>query len=168
MTCGPKASCLALLLVACSSSGADPALDAQVDAESPDARLALDAAVFDAGEHDARADASADASVEGAQDAALEAGEPFVCDVQLPTSCPAPAPTYADVAPIIAQRCAVCHGQVQTGNWPLDTYSHVASWREEIRTELVNCTMPPRDSGLSIPDEERMTILTWIRCDLPR
>ena len=91
----------------------------------------------------------------------------MVCSVQAPTACAEPAPAYADVAPIFEQNCVVCHSG-QAGNWPLSTYSHVASWADEIRGVLLQCAMPPPDSGLRIEDAERDLLLAWIRCGLPR
>jgi len=92
---------------------------------------------------------------------------PAVCDVKLPTSCPSPAPTYADVQPIFAARCVVCHSGTPNGPWPLTTYGHVATWRDSIRTVLATCAMPPVDSGLTLPPEEGALILDWIRCGMP-
>jgi hypothetical protein len=97
-----------------------------------------------------------------------DAGAPFVCDVVAPSACPNPAPTFADVQPIFHDSCGVCHGKDWTGAWPLDTYSHIADWSDVIRDELVSCSMPPADGGVMIASEERMKILSWIRCGTPR
>jgi hypothetical protein len=91
--------------------------------------------------------------------------EALVCSVDAPTSCPDPAPRYADVAPIIDQRCVQpCHSGLPEGPWPLTDYQHVADWADVVRTDLILCVMPPADGGTSISDEERGAILTWIRC----
>jgi uncharacterized membrane protein len=92
---------------------------------------------------------------------------PQVCEVVAPTECPDPAPRYADVAPIFEQRCASCHNDVAGSPWPLDTYDHVADWAPFVRDELVRCSMPPPDSGVTITPEERDLILVWIRCGYP-
>jgi len=95
------------------------------------------------------------------------ANPPRVCAIQAPTACPEPAPTYVDVEPIFGARCVVCHDGVANGPWPLNSYGHVASWRDSIRAVLLGCVMPPVDSGMSIPDQESLLILTWIRCGMP-
>ncbi len=85
------------------------------------------------------------------------------CDVTPPTSCSAPALHYANVQPIIQQRCTSCHSGT-TEQWPLTDYSHVASWYDIIPAELVACRMPPPDAGMGMTNEERMTLLTWLHC----
>jgi hypothetical protein len=87
--------------------------------------------------------------------------------VPAPTACPEPAPRYADVAPIFQQRCVICHSGWE-GPWPLNDYGHVADWQDSIRTNLLDCSMPPPDAGIPITVEERVAILTWIRCGLPK
>jgi hypothetical protein len=32
---------------------------------------------------------------------------------------------------------------------------------------MLNCSMPPLDSGLTMPTEERQLLLHWIRCGYP-
>lgn len=103
--------------------------------------------------------------VQGAGDGAVA---PFVCDVVPPTACPEDAPKYSDVQPIFTEQCGACHGKDWTGEWPLDNYSHISDWQDEIRSELVTCSMPPPDGGVVIALEDRMKILNWIRCGLPR
>jgi hypothetical protein len=89
---------------------------------------------------------------------------PAICAPVAPTVCPKPAPTFADVYPIFQEHCAVCHGTTPGGPWPLETYAHVAAWKNEVRTELLDCTMPPAESTTNFTDSERMQILTWIFC----
>jgi uncharacterized membrane protein len=101
----------------------------------------------------------------GSPDAGLE---PFICEVTAPTECPTPAPVYADIAPIIQQRCAVCHGATPEGPWPLNDYHSVADWQDDIRGDILNCSMPPSDAGLQMTREEREKILAWIRCGTPQ
>jgi uncharacterized membrane protein len=88
------------------------------------------------------------------------------CNVAAPTSCPSPALHYADVQPILQQRCASCHSG-NTEQWPLTDYWHVASWFDIIPAEVVNCRMPPADAGVPITNAERMNILTWLHCGFP-
>jgi hypothetical protein len=90
-----------------------------------------------------------------------------VCAPIAPTECPDPAPSYGDVAPIFERRCASCHSGVKDGPWPLDTYEHVADWASFVRDELLRCSMPPPNSGVTLPPEERDQILAWVRCGYP-
>jgi hypothetical protein len=74
---------------------------------------------------------------------------------------------YADVEPVLAERCLSCHLGQQGGPWPLTTYSHVTSWRDEIRAALLTCAMPPPEEAPPLPQAESLLILTWIRCGMP-
>jgi len=90
-----------------------------------------------------------------------------VCAPTAPTECPEPAPHYPDVAPIFERRCASCHTGVKDAPWPLDNYDHVADWAMVVRDELMECLMPPADSGVAMTPEERQAILVWVRCGHP-
>jgi uncharacterized membrane protein len=86
----------------------------------------------------------------------------------LQASCPAPRPTFSNVAPIFGQRCATpCHSGTPNGPWPLATYEHIFEWQNEIKARLTECAMPPPGSGVSITTEERLAILSWIECGAP-
>jgi hypothetical protein len=87
--------------------------------------------------------------------------------VTAPTECPDPEPKYADVAPIFERRCVSCHLGVPDGPWSLSDWQHIADWQSIIRSELLNCTMPPQDSDVRMTNAERLEILTWIRCGAP-
>ena len=87
-----------------------------------------------------------------------DAGTAPPCMATAPTSCPDPAPDYSDVEPIFIERCQVCHDG-QHGEWPLATYGHVADWSDSIRSRMLSCTMPPVDSCVTMPLEERQRIL---------
>lgn len=106
-----------------------------------------------------------DAGVDDAPE--VDAGPPVPCTVTPPTACPEPAPTYADVAPILEARCVLCHSGIPEGPWPLTSYPHVADWKNEIRAEVSKCTMPPPAAKVAITDAERETILAWILCGMP-
>jgi len=129
----------------------EPARDAR---EAPDASATPDAA-------------EPDAAVRPDAGGSPEAGPPPACEVAAPTVCPDPMPRYADVSPIFAARCTSCHNG-SDGMWPLSTYQHVADWYGEIRAQMLACTMPPLDSGQTMPTAERRAILDWIRCGFPR
>lgn len=94
---------------------------------------------------------------------------PIGCEIAAPTACPSPAPSYrTDVEPIVRARCVSCHyGQVG-GPWPLNSYDHVSDWRDTIRSAMLDCSMPPPEDGLTMSERERVTILEWIRCGMPR
>lgn len=92
---------------------------------------------------------------------------PGPCDSVAPTACAEPAPTYAVVEPIFQQRCVVCHAGSSNGLWPLTDYGHVASWEDTIRAAMLQCSMPPSDSGMTIETAERNLLLQWIRCGMP-
>ncbi len=92
--------------------------------------------------------------------------EPPECNVTAPTSCTDPDLDYARVQPIIESRCVTCHDGTQ-GQWPLTTYSHVADWYDDIRARMLDCNMPPWDSGVQMEAGERELILHWIRCGFP-
>lgn len=97
-----------------------------------------------------------------------DGGRSLVCSVTAPAACPDPAPRYADVAPIIDQRCATpCHSGVPNGPWPLTDYAHVADWADAVRADLLDCSMPPADGGVPITTDDRTAVLTWIRCGAP-
>jgi hypothetical protein len=104
----------------------------------------------------------------GASGSGGSSSTPGPCAIEAPTECPAPAPTYTDVEPIFSSRCVVCHdGATANGPWPLNTYGHVATWRDTIRGALLSCAMPPIDAETPLADSERLLILTWIRCGMP-
>lgn len=100
------------------------------------------------------------------EDAGTDAGV-FVCDVVPPTTCPTPAITFTDITPILQERCITCHNGAVNGPWPLRTYEEVSDWQDTVRSEVANCTMPPTDAGLFISNEDRVTLLSFIRCGLP-
>jgi hypothetical protein len=162
------------LLAACPANGTgDEAHDAEASVDELDADVldagTSDASELDAGESELDADDS-ELDAEPAPDGEADA-DTFACTVVAPTECPDAGPRYADVAPIIEQRCVPCHSPEAAaagGAWSLHDYRHVADWSDSIRTNLLACTMPPRDAGMSIPADESMLILTWLRCDLPR
>lgn len=86
------------------------------------------------------------------------------CLVTAPTECPTPAVTYSDVSPVFDKHCASCHTGIGDAPWSLKNYEDVADWKELIRADVLDCSMPPPDSGSSITDAERAQILAWVRC----
>jgi hypothetical protein len=86
------------------------------------------------------------------------------CSVTAPSECPSPAVTYGDVAPIFGRSCAGCHTGKNGQPWSLGAYEDVADWQDLVQAEVLNCTMPPKDSGMHVSDEDRLKILQWVRC----
>lgn len=85
-----------------------------------------------------------------------------------PTACPDPPVRYGDIRPILDARCVSCHDTTPGGPWTLATYGHVADWEDTVRASMLDCSMPPLDSGVVMTTEERLVVLTWIRCGMPR
>ena len=93
--------------------------------------------------------------------------EPGACNVEAPTACTDPNLGYDEIEPIIRARCVECHDG-SGEQWMLTSYSHVADWFDLIRSMMLTCSMPPADSGISMPTAERELLLHWIRCGFPR
>lgn len=86
------------------------------------------------------------------------------CSVTAPSECPSPAVTFKDVEPIFTTTCASCHTGIGEAPWALKDYQDVADWQELVRADILDCSMPPPDSGVHISNEERLRILNWVRC----
>lgn len=118
---------------------------------------------------DATTDAASDTRPDETRSDVSETAETFVpppCETVAPTSCPTPAPTYADIAPIVESRCVGCHYGALGGPWPLNSYDHVADWRDTIRSAMLDCSMPPPEEHVPMTTDERMQLLVWIRCGM--
>src|SRR3954452_19961632 len=92
----------------------------------------------------------------------------LMCTVEAPTVCPDPPPHWPGGEPIFQRRCVLCSNGMIRGPWPLLQYEHVADWYDVVRAMLLDCSMPPPDAGVYMPDEDRIAILTWILCGLPQ
>jgi len=88
------------------------------------------------------------------------------CNLAPAATCPQPPLRYADVKPIFDQRCVLCHSGL-TEQWPLTDYKHVSDWFDIIPPMVGTCQMPPPDAGVPITVDERVRILTWLRCGFP-
>ncbi|MGQ0505800.1 MAG: hypothetical protein ACT4TC_10830 [Myxococcaceae bacterium] len=82
----------------------------------------------------------------------------------MPTECPNPPVRYADLAPLISERCSVCHTGEVGAPWPLSDYHSVADWQDSLRDLIRSCDMPPPESGIPLSLEERALFLHWITC----
>jgi hypothetical protein len=100
--------------------------------------------------------------------ACLAAGcsPPADCPMNLPMSCPAPAPSYAgQVSQIISNRCLKCHGPGgEQASVPLSTWSDVNGRYSDVLNQVYACRMP-KDGGL--PESERETLMGWLVCMAP-
>jgi hypothetical protein len=139
------ASYLGLLSISCSG---DPPVSAPVDSGFPDVDLATCAA--DASLRVRRADCPSD----------------FPTD----TDCPSASPVYADVAPIFAARCSICHrANGLVTNFQFDTYAEIHDnevTRADIITQIYSCRMPP-SCAPNLLLEERQVMLKWFACSAP-
>jgi hypothetical protein len=87
----------------------------------------------------------------------------------LPQSCPASVPSYAnDIAPILNARCAPCHypGGIEDAAHDYSTYAHVHAQRGPMLDQIYACSMPPSGSPAPTPDE-RAKLLAWFVCGAP-
>jgi hypothetical protein len=87
--------------------------------------------------------------------------------------------TFAkDVAPILEEKCQVCHRPGAMGPMPLVTYDEVRPWVRSIRARVAGREMPPwhldKTVGIqtykndrSLTDEQLNTILAWIDAGAP-
>jgi hypothetical protein len=105
----------------------------------------------------------------GPDGGALDAAKAVYCQLSPPTSCPDPPLRYGDVEGIFRSRCTTpCHDDALGGPWPLTQWDDISDWRDAVRADLLDCTMPPPDAGVPMLLDERLAILGWIRCGLPR
>jgi uncharacterized membrane protein len=78
--------------------------------------------------------------------------------------------SYADVAPIVAQRCAVCHAahpsQAGFSSAPagvlLDTPDHIAANARRVYEQAVATHAMPLGNITGMTDAERATLGAWI------
>lgn len=91
------------------------------------------------------------------------------CPPPTSTACASPAPSFAaDISPILERSCDTCHSMDNTdGIWPLHEYVDVAAWSDLIISDLLDCSMPPPDSGTSFPESDRQKLFAWLACGSP-
>ena len=87
--------------------------------------------------------------------------------------------TFAkDVAPILQQKCQVCHHPGAMGPMSLMTYEQARPWARSIRKRVAEREMPPwhidKTIGIqqykndrSLSDEQMATILAWVDAGAP-
>ena len=89
-----------------------------------------------------------------------------------------PEISYAkQVAPILMEKCTVCHQAGGIGPWAMDGYDKVKGWSAMMREVLMNRRMPPwhADPAIgsfsndrSLSAEQMRTLLHWIDAGAPR
>ena len=107
---------------------------------------------------------------------AFAAGPPLHAATAAATTADA-GPTYADVAPILAESCASCHRPNQIGPMSLLTYDEVRPWAKAIARNVEDQRMPPwhadPDFGhfandRSLEPGEIETIMSWVENGAPQ
>jgi hypothetical protein len=89
------------------------------------------------------------------------------------SDCPATPPSWkADVAPLIAQYCWMCHGDggVEQPSVDLSNYAGVYKNRFEVLSQVYHCQMPNADASPPPPQlssAQRETIVAWAACNAP-
>lgn len=110
------------------------------------------------------------AAATGCDDGVIaRSGAALACPPPLSATCPGPVPSFAaTIVPILDAACNGCHDpEVPGAPWPLRDYDDVQSWRALIRTDLLACSMPPRNSAVTISEVDRQQLLAWLACDTP-
>jgi uncharacterized membrane protein len=84
---------------------------------------------------------------------------------QAAAAAPSAAPVaFAQVQPVLAQRCILCHGeQVQMKNVRVDTPEAVARHAQAIYQQVVVSKLMPMNNSTGITDEERALIGQWFQ-----
>jgi len=82
--------------------------------------------------------------------------------------CPAASPSYqTDVAPIVEQKCTVCHAHGGIEPSPLfGSYAEIHATRlspSTMEAFIYSCRMPPTCAP-QLSDAERKTMLKWFAC----
>ena len=90
---------------------------------------------------------------------------PPACPVDIPSTCPAIAPSFAaDVLPLVNRYCGPCHApNGESASRPLQTYAQISGRAGSIEIDLSSCLMPP-SSHAQPTSGERTAILNWIVC----
>lgn len=85
--------------------------------------------------------------------------------------------TYGDIAPILEQRCVLCHQEGGQAPFPLTTFDDAVRWAPMIREVVVDRRMPPWHADprfgefhndRRLTPEELDRLVAWIDAGLPR
>lgn len=102
------------------------------------------------------------------------------CDIAFPSRMAAAeeAPDYeTEVAPILIERCVVCHVDGGIAPFAMNSHQMVQGWSPMIKEVLMTKRMPPSqvdpsirhfENARNIPPEEVQTLVHWINAGSPR
>src|SRR6266576_3456714 len=88
--------------------------------------------------------------------------------------------TFAkDVAPILQQRCQVCHRAGMSAPMSLVTYQEARPWAKSIKAKVLAREMPPWfidknvgiqhfDNDISLSDQQIATLVKWVDAGAPQ
>lgn len=87
-------------------------------------------------------------------------------------------PDYeTEVAPILIERCVVCHIEGGIGPFAMNSYQMIQGWSPMIKEVLMTKRMPPSQvdptirhfaNARNMPIEETQTLIHWINAGVPR
>lgn len=107
----------------------------------------------------------------------VEFDAPEDCALEFPTRT-AGVPDYeTEVAPILIERCVVCHVEGGIGPFAMNSHQMVQGWSPMIREVLLTKRMPPSqvdpaikhfENARNMPIEEVQTLVRWIDAGSPR
>ena len=79
-----------------------------------------------------------------------------------PKASSAPAPSFAQVQTVMAQRCLSCHGaQVQMKNVRLDSPEAITQHAQAIYQQVVVTRLMPMNNATGITEDERAAVGAW-------
>jgi len=97
-------------------------------------------------------------------------GSPYSCPaVDASATCAVDGSSFvATIQPILAKSCLpACHDGSPDAAWPLTDYDDVQAWTTFVAKDILQCTMPPPQSGYPIKQSDRQAIMDWISCNGP-
>jgi hypothetical protein len=121
-------------------------------------------------EQDAALAAQGDGACVRGPDGSIGDPAPPNCPDDQPSQsdCPDATPSYqSEIAPIIQERCTVCH--VPGGLEPdklFDSYERILPQRARMLVFIYSCRMPPT-CATQLTSDERRKLLKWFVCSAP-
>lgn len=83
---------------------------------------------------------------------------------------------FADIKPLLDNKCGLCHVEGGVGPMPLETYDQVAAWAPQIQAEIASGRMPPWYAApgcneylgnRSLTDDQKSAVLDWVTNGFP-